>query len=126
MLSRCCGIEVEEAGWRVDVECAQDRLLPAGDVGALWTVLAGPVNIPTWSGRARDAACARCRGPWSSQGSHRTCVHETTKDAGARAYDTEVLLDATRPVNFDVAQQRLDELKDLGVRLSWAGAGRVR
>lgn len=54
------------------------------------------------------------------------CVHETAKDAGARAYDTEVLLDATRPVNFDVAQQRLDELKDLGVRLSCAGAGRVR
>lgn len=46
------------------------------------------------------------------------CVHETAKDAVDKGYDTAVLLHATSPVDSDVAQQRLDELKDLGVRLS--------
>ncbi|MBW3605830.1 MAG: isochorismatase family protein [Actinobacteria bacterium] len=46
------------------------------------------------------------------------CVHETAKDAVGKGYDTELLVDVTRPVDPDAAQERLDELKDLGVHLS--------
>lgn len=46
------------------------------------------------------------------------CVHETAKDAVGKGYDTELLVDATRPVDADAAPELLEELEGLGVRLS--------
>lgn len=45
------------------------------------------------------------------------CVHETAKDAIGNGYETHLLLEATRPVDPDEAERRLEELKAFGVHL---------
>lgn len=45
------------------------------------------------------------------------CVHETAKDAIGNGYDTHLLLEATRPVDAEEAERRLEELKGFGVHL---------